>query len=106
MKIAVKPNFRILLATFVLDGCAHWTTVDTPEAAIAIADKACADSWGHELQKYGSQWTTPSDWQARLAGDHWKVWAGKESDPSVSVNVPKSGKPVDPDTSCSLKMPD
>jgi len=77
--------------------------VDTPAKAVALADKACSDSWGRQARQNGSVWhVDPASWQARKATDHWEVWVGKKSDPDISINVPFRGAP-DP-MSCDLRL--
>src|SRR5205814_9393252 len=99
------PGILLLLASgmtmAIVSSAVSAEIVRTPERAIAIADKACSDSWSHIA---GGRWDVPrSSWHARLVRDHWKVWSGEdEMDPDLSIQVPVSGW-VDPDT-CALNF--
>jgi hypothetical protein len=90
-----------------LVGCTSLRPVTDEKTAIRIANRACEESWGAYGRRNGSSWDVRLDqWHARLEGGHWKAWTGDESNPVLSVNVPRDGRPVNGDTSCSLRFQD
>jgi hypothetical protein len=103
LRAATIAGFLALLVS----SCAYGPPVNNPQAAIAIADKACADSWGTYSIEQGGEWRVdPNRWHTRLEGDHWKVWTDSEDSPGLLVYVPTDGHRLDPDTSCDLRFQD
>lgn len=102
-RIVLTVGLAFLLAA---DGAFGATDIDA-STAISLAAKACAASWGAYSRSQGRDWTVdPKKWRARLVGEHWKVWQGDENNPSLSVEVPANGQPLDPETSCKLQFQD
>ena len=90
----------IATAALLVSGCAQMTAVTTPARAISLADRACYDSWGKDVEKSTGTWDIdPKRWHARLEGDHWLVWNGDDPDiDAMSIDVPRDGTPPDPGT--------
>lgn len=106
---AVRARFGSIVfatvASLSLSGCMH--PVSTSEQAIAVADKACDDSWGRYARSNNVPWHVDrSRWEARVEDDHWRVWIGDENKPELSVNVPRDGHPLDANEACDLQMVD
>jgi len=94
----------MILATAVaISACA---SVEDEQAAITIADKACADSWGRYAKQSGTPWNVDQEsWHARLEADHWKVWNGDEGNPRLSIFVPRYG-PRPKGVECDMRFGD
>ena len=67
-----------MIATFGVSGFS--LPVSDAQNAIAIADQVCGQSWDVKIDK----------WRARLDGDTWTVWTGKEGS-DLMVFVPRNG---------------
>jgi hypothetical protein len=98
----------LIVAALGIAGCVAQAQVIDEQAAIRLADKACASSWGAEVQRRGrGTWNVQANqWKARLVGDHWKVWAGDEAGPWLSVDVPSDGSPIDGYKTCKVQLQD
>jgi hypothetical protein len=84
-----------VLAAFALLSCASAKPVDTPEAAIAVAAKACAAVYTPLPLSY---------WEAESKGDHWFVWTGAKVRPDLWINVPKDGRRPDGRRECEVHI--
>lgn len=91
-----------VLVALVATGSAHASPVTKKSTAVSIAETACYESWGKYVERNGIPWRHYT-WHARVEGDHWRAWVGKESDPDMSIDVPREGTPVDPGL-CDLKF--
>jgi hypothetical protein len=67
--------------------------IDSPAKAIFSGLRVCQDAPGWTRHDIG--------YQARWVTDHWKVWYGDESNPEVSVDVPRDKPPSI--TSCKAR---
>jgi len=86
----------------VVGACATSPVVRTPAQAIAIGTKACDDSWGKLARDNGEPAVmNPAGWNARRAGDFWKVWYGSdERQTGMYIYVQRNGLPPEPDRDC------
>ncbi len=96
----IRGLSRSILFACFLAACAHSPMVDK-KSAIALAYRACDEGWGRLARRMGQPFLLRrSDLQAKLEGDHWHVWVGKEDLPGIQVDVPLRSSRLDPRHSC------
>lgn len=79
--------------------------VTTEQAAIAIAVRACDQSWGRMGRMHHTGGHIGKDgWRATNQGDHWRAWKGSEAMPQYEVDVPGDGRPIDGEETCVAQM--
>ena len=87
------------------DAVAATRPVITEKAAVAIAIRACDESWGKFSRKQHIADGIPRrDWHAVKRGDHWNAWQGTETQPAYQVDVPTDGRRLDGQVACMAQM--
>jgi hypothetical protein len=96
----------VCLAGLIVSACAYGPPVKTPEAAIALADKACYQGWGRHQGGLRDWANLHNEWHARLVGDDWKIWTGEEASPGYSISIASDGRRPNGPNECKLTFPD
>jgi len=79
--------------------------VTSEKAAIAIAVRACDESWGRMARmRHTGGHIGRGGWRAINKGDHWRAWKGSGTTPQYEVDVPGDGRPIDGKETCVAQM--